>query len=239
MYKLLTILLAATLLASCENVQNETTRAFTPEIDEPEFYFQGTVSVDGNQTPFSLFIGATDDNNQRFFMGSTLSAGNNGPTLLVGTYIANLNVAQRILPRIELQFWPDNLGDDSVWQPEEIQDYFAVGNQYSLGGEGADYFHLSLLLPLDGTSPDVETSQSRFLESPDGQLIITEVEEYHFTDIGAEMVSREGLLIRCEFEAEVGRYDSLADQADGMPGFQTDEVVEFRDGEATFFVPYD
>lgn len=241
MYKLLTVLLAATFLASCDNVQKEMTKAFTPEIGEPAFYFQGAVSDDSGQIPFNLFIGPADSGpeGQRFFLGSTLSAGSNGPTLLVGAYNANINAPVRIRPRIELQFWPDNLGDDSVWQPEEIRDYFAVGNQYSLGDEGANYFHFSLLLPLNGTSLDVETSQSRFLENPRGQLTITGVEEYRFTDIGAEMLPREGLLIRCEFEAEVGRYDSLADQADGMPGFQTDEVVEFREGEAALFVPYD
>jgi len=241
MYKLFIIFLSVVLLTSCEEARNETTSAFTPEIDEPEFYFQGIVSNKGVQTPFTLLIGPADSGPEkdRFFLGSTLSVGNDGPTLLVGAYNSNTKASVRILPRIELQFWPDNIGDDGFWEGGEIQQFFAVGNQYELGGEGAGFFHFSLLLPLDGSSLDVETSQARFLESPSGLLTITEVEDYSFTDIGAEMVPRTGLLVRCTFEAEFGRYDPAADQADGMPGFRTDEMVEFREGEAAFFVPYE
>lgn len=241
MCKLMTVLLAVTLLASCEGVHKEMTKAFTPEFEEPVFYFQGSVSDDSGQIPFDLIIGPADSGpeNDRYFLGSNLFAENGRPTLLVGAYNANINASVRIRPRIELQFWPDNVGDDKVWQAEEVRDFFSVGNQYVLGGEGGAYFHFSILLSLNENPPDIETSQSRFLANPDGLLTITAVEEYSFTDIGAEMVPRAGLLVRCTFEAEVGRYDVEADQADGMPGFRTDEVVEFREGEAAIFVPYE
>jgi hypothetical protein len=241
MYKLMTILLTAAFLVSCDSMQNEMTKAFTPEIDEPEFYFQGIVSDGNGQMPFDLFIGPANSGpeGQRFFLGSTLSSGNNGPTLLVGAYNANINAPVRIEPRIELQFWPDNVGEDQVWQADEVRAFFAAGNQYELGGEVSTNFHFSLLLPLNGNTPDIETSQSRFLDSPNGLLTITATEDYNFTDIGAEMVPRMGLLVRCTFNADVGRYDVEADQADGMPSFSTDEVVEFTAGEAVIFVPFE
>lgn len=242
MFKMTTILIAAMLLISCERLQMETTSAFIPEISEPEFYFQGTVRDDGAQTPFTLLIGPADSGreNQRFFLGSTLSFGENGHTLLVGAYNANTSALLRILPRIEFQFWPGNIGTDDIWQAEEVREFFTVGNQYMLGGKGAAYFNFSLLMPLDGSPLDVETSKSRYLDNPSGLLTITGVEEYRFTDIGAEMVPRSGLLVRCAFEAEIGRYDLEADQADGNPNFfRTDEVVEFTEGEAVFFVAYD
>jgi hypothetical protein len=98
---------------------------------------------------------------------------------------------------------------------------------------------LLLHLPIGGPY-DGRPSRPSYLANPEGALIITAIEDYNYPSRTLNGLRSYGKLIRCTFAGQLGRYDSLADQADGDPNFfQPDEVVELQNGEAVFYVEYE
>jgi len=199
------------------------------EIREPE---------QSSFTPFEIKIGRyeNEDGYDAQFWQSDVSQGESGPTLIVGTY--NAFYALSTVPVFGLQFWAEELPATRVWNAEELETFFAPGTNFEFG-EGFGKVDLMMNLPIDNPA-GVKASRSTFLATPQGHLTITAIEDLDYPVYGRTSERRYGKLVHCTFSGQIGRYDSLADQADGDPSFfQTDEVVEIENGEAVFYVNYD
>lgn len=219
-----------------------TDQGFQPIEVDSEFYYSGLVVGHTNSASLQIDIAQYKENGdpELFFMGSTLSRGAAGPTLLVGAYTNKTNPSVfPDVPRIELQFWPGSLAEQGTWSDAAVEAFFAAGNTFELGNGEMNQFGLKVLLPIVGDGGlDARASSSDFLENPTGTLTITAVDDYRFTDYAVSEEATEGLMVKCAFEAEIGRYNLAADEADGNQAFITDEVVQVLDGEAVIFVPY-
>ncbi|WP_156825779.1 hypothetical protein [Lewinella cohaerens] len=137
------------------------------------------------------------------------------------------------------QFWPEEATPNQPMTKALVEEFFALGNNFSFG-EGAGKVDVSLRLPIGGPYEELQVSKSSFLNTPIGQLTIIEMEDYSYTEkksVTEEIIT--GKLIRCTLEGQIGRYDRSVDSSDGMPWFETDEVVEIANAECVFFVEYD
>lgn len=196
----------------------------TGEIREPE---QSTFS------PFSVSLGWFNESEGFVFWQGDISEGELGTTLIMGAY-GDLSLR----PMFGFQFWSADLPSDRDWTKEEVEILFAPGTSFPFG-EGPGKVDFSLRLPIGGPFAELEPSKSSFLAAPEGTLIVIDTEDYNFTDhSGIPVINVKGKLIRCTIEGQVGRYDKFDDQADGMPWFETNEVVEIANGEVVFYVEY-
>lgn len=190
---------------------------------------------------FQIDIGTPDDSilEQYFYWNADVSEGQLGPTLIVGAYTS--------LPTFDpvsyfgMQFWSDQLPADRQWTREELEQFFAPGNVFELG-QGPGLVDVSFRYPGvdDFGSLDEISSKSSFLENPAGQLVVTKVEEYHFT--GPRLPQNfgtiyDGKLISCLVNAEVGLNRSTPNWRN-TGSLATDEVLALREVEVTFFVSY-
>lgn len=234
MNKLFQILCVFFLLVSActkpEILPKESTEART------EAFARGELREPGqpNFEPFRVDIGPAGDTLDYIFWQSDVSLGELGPTLLTGAYATDLITSR---PIVGFQFWSDELPDDRLWTGPELEEFFAPGTTFDFG-EGPGRVDVAVLLPLSATFLDYDflPSKPSYLADPQGTLTITGIEDIAYDPYLVVDDSRQGKLISCTFSGELGRYDGLADQADGYPGFDTDEVVEVRNGEAVFFV---
>jgi len=136
------------------------------------------------------------------------------------------------------QFWPEEAIPNQSMTKEQLEDFFTPGNSFVFG-EGEGKVDVALRLPIGGPYAELRVSKSSFLDTPQGHLTIIEMEDYTYTESNTvPSQTIRGKLIRCAIEGQIGRYDISVDTSDGMPWFETDEVVEIANTECVFFVEY-
>lgn len=230
-------------LMACTACQEATqTTAFTLDYGPVEFYFNGIIADEETSTPFDIEIGTKQipGETDRYYLGIGLVDSPDGDWFEVNAFTNNFNRARSGRSRIHLQFWPDNIGTDDVWDKAEVQSYFAEDKVFTIGEQDASVFSFGILLSQYDTIVDSELSSNQFLANPTGEFTITYVEDYEYENYpyGVPTIIQ-GQIVRGTLWAEVGRYNLEDDQADGNPNyFRTDDVVTFEDGEVSFFVPY-
>jgi hypothetical protein len=227
-------------LISMLNVACEKEDKFVPEVQfsiESDLFASGELRETGEDdfAPFYIGIGDTNTEIGHIFWQSGFSEGQLGSTLIIGVYPTELITTT---PLFGLQFWSDQFPTDQDWTAGEMSDFFAPGTTFEFG-QGPDKVELSLLLPIGGPyAPG--PSRSSYLVDPVGSLTVTSIEDFNYPIATRPGESRYGMIIRATFSGQIGRYDSLADQADGNPNvFITDEVVELQNGEVAFYVNYE
>ena len=170
------------------------------------------------------------------FTGAKTLVDDLGSKLVIsGTQV---NIIQELY---RLQFWGNDLPVDRLLTVSEIEEFFVPGRSFAFGS-GEDKVDLGILLPLRELY-DNRLSRPVFLANPSGELSVESIEDYDYPIYNYTSQPNEhsyGKLITCSFNGQIGRYDGLADQADGDPSFyQTDEVVELIDGKVTFYLEYE
>ena len=228
------ILIFSVFLFSCEKNND-----FNPTIinEKTNVFASGELREAGQNSfaPFRIEIGKTNEELEYIFWHGDFSEGELGGTLIAGAYPTEL---WNTTPLFGLQFWSDVLPGNRNWTSAELDTFFAPGTTFAFG-QGPGKVELFLHLPIGGPY-DGKPSRPSFLASPQGSLTITAIEDYDFFINPYSNGHSYGKLIRCTFAGQLGRYNSLADQADGNPNFfQTDEVVELQNGEAVFYVEYE
>lgn len=182
---------------------------------------------------FRLAVGRVEGEDGFLFTGSTVSVGELGRTLIVNAYRQNSSPRGA---RFEFQFWSDKLPGNRNWTMAELQGFFSAGAVFSFG-QGVGKVDVGLLLPIESGS-DFRPSKATHLENPEGALMVSKTEPYSYQELnplGGN--TKQGLLLYCNFAGQIGRYDLIADQTDGSTDtYQTDEVVEIKNGEAILFV---
>ncbi|MEM1215725.1 MAG: hypothetical protein AAGJ82_08585 [Bacteroidota bacterium] len=137
------------------------------------------------------------------------------------------------------QFWPTAATPDEVMSKASVEGFFAPGNRFSFG-EGEGKVDVSLRLPIGGPYGELRPSKSSYLAAPEGELTITAMEDYTFTEkIGVTARTVTGKLVHYTLAGQLGYYDLSADTADGMPWFETNEIVEITAAEGVFFVAFE
>lgn len=151
-----------------------------------------------------------------------------GPALLV-------DIRERLgwnnFYRFGLEFWATP-GEEALWSEAHLKKMFEPGSTFSFG-EGPGKVDLSFA----HRDPDFfedERSKASFLKQPDGQLSVTQTEDYSYTSPGQETVR--GMLVHCTFEGSIGQYDRF--EGAWLDDFTTNTALEIREGKATFFVAY-
>jgi hypothetical protein len=107
---------------------------------------------------------------------------------------------------------------------------FSAGQVYPFGS-GPGRADISFAYPRAAHVKE-ERSRASYLEQPDGQLEIVKVEDYSYGR--ADGPRTDGLLVHCNFEGKLGRYDWFYDSS--TENYTTDVALEVRNGEATFFL---
>lgn len=170
------------------------------------------------------------------FTGADASVGELGNTLIIAG--AQFNIIGELY---RLQFWAPDFPVDRLWNPSEIEQFFALGRTFTFGS-GVGKVDIGIALPRREPF-DVELSRPTYLAAPEGELIVENIEDYDYPvySIFFQLNQRSyGKLVECSFSGQIGRYDGLADQADGDPSFyQTDEVVELSNGKVIFYLEYE
>jgi hypothetical protein len=240
MYTRLIFILTLTLCIVSTSCQHEL--EVQPEISATDEtgYVRGAIQEEGDQgfTDFEITIGrkGMDGLFDAPFWQGNVSQGELGPTLIVGAYNAFYTISSE--PFFGLQFWSASLPANREWNSEELDAFFSPGTTFEFG-QGAGKVDLMLSLPI-GNPTDINASRSSFLAEAEGSLSITKIEDFDYPVYSRTSERRYGKLVHCTFSGKIGKYDSLADQADGDPSFfQTDEEVEILNGEAVFYVNYD
>lgn len=178
----------------------------------------------------------TADRIAYLFTSVNISTRELGNTLTVEGRHTDLIPRERYL----VQFWANDFPEDRQWTADEIASFFYPDKSFAFG-QGEGMVDIMFLLPSRNVV-DNSLSRSSYLENPQGTLVVESVEDFNYTLYGLYPGPYEsyGKLITCSFNGQVGRYDGLADQADGDPDFyQTDEVVELIDGKVTFYLEYE
>ena len=223
-----------TLLTSCQ-----TSDDFISVLEKIDtgIYAAGVIREEG-QSEFSNFridVGDVAGSLSYIFWLGDISQGTLGTTYILGAYPSELINSR---PLFGLQFWSESLPDDRSWTKLELENFFSPGNSFSFG-RGFGKVELLLQIPLEGPYFN-KASRPSYLENPQGTLTIIELTDYDYETYYPVNGHSYGKLVRCTFSGQLGKYDHLADQADGDPDvFITDEVVELRNGEALFYVEYD
>lgn len=188
-----------------------------------------TISFETGERPIG------EDRNH-LFTGANYLIGELGATLIIAGgqslyYLKNQYV---------LQFWSDLLPGNQAWTAAELVDYFEPGKVFPFG-EGVGKVDVGVHLPRR-VPGDLKLSKASYLENPSGELIVETIEDYEYFLYGLypSTLKSYGKLISCSFSGTVGRYDNIADEADGNNDyFETDEVVELLNGKVTFYVEYE
>jgi hypothetical protein len=189
---------------------------------------------------FLINIGTPDTTlfEEYFYWNADVSEGELGPTLIVGAYSSKSTFDP--VSYFGLQFWSDQLPADRQWNKEELEAFFAPGNTFQLG-QGSGLVDVSFRYPgVDdfGLLDDI-SSKSSFLANPVGQLVVTKIEEFQFEGIRLTQTRGsvyDGFLVSCMVNAEVGLNRDKANWRYDAEDLTTDDVIELREVELTFFV---
>jgi len=130
-----------------------------------------------------------------------------------------------------LEFWADPPAEEP-WTEAHLKAMFQPGKVFPFG-EGPGKVDLSILNKDYDFFID-ERSKSTYLQTPNGQLEITKVEDYRYQVRNREEV--QGLLVYCTFEGSLGRFDQVF--SFWQEDFTTPVKIQVRNGEAAFFLAY-
>ncbi len=210
---------------------------YVPQITkvEPQVVMRGEIKEPGQSdfVSFELVTGAqNNDLAFWFWQGNVSNSELGGDTYIGGTYGIGHS-----RPFWGVQFWTAVSSGDNRWSEAQIESFFQPGKHFPFG-KGNGKVDLLLRLPFGGPY-DPETSRPSHLANPEGMLTVIAIEPFDYPLNTNGNKHSYGKLVHCTFSGQLGRYDSLADQADGDPSFfQTDEVVELRNGELVFYISY-
>ncbi len=204
---------------------------------EPQVFIRGEIREpeQSDFVPFDITVGKKDEPLRFLFWGGYVSESELGGEVYIGGAYSS-NVTGR--PYWGLQLWQDVPSEKGVWTQEQIESIFEPGTVFPFG-KGAGKVDLLLRVPLDSVYNSNNCSRPSYLADPEGALEVIGLEplDYELFTIGNN--HSYGMLVHCVFSGQLGRHDYIADGADGNPNFyQTDDVVELRNGELTFYIEY-
>lgn len=226
-------------ISSCE--QGEIATIILEE-EQVDIFLKGQISEpeDSDFSDFSISLGLINETDGYLFWQNAVTErpfqkypfDGYHTTLIMGAYPSDDGTSQAYFG---FQFWPEEAIPNQSMTKAQLEDFFAPGNSFTFG-EGEGQVDVALRLPIGGPYAELRVSKSSFLDAPQGNLTIIEMEDYTYTERITETIT--GKLIRCTIEGQIGRYDISVDTSDGMPWFETDEVVEVSNTECVFFVEY-
>jgi hypothetical protein len=239
-YQYLYLLLFLFIIQACEPANP---LAISTDFDTVPLQIKGAYQGpdEADFVDFTIYIGAPqeDEFGSYYYWNADVSESELGATLIAGAYTSKFTFDP--VTYFGLQFWSDQLPADRQWTSEELEQFFTPGTVFELG-QGSGLVDVSFRYPEvdDFGSLDDIPSKSSFLAHPEGQLLVTDIQEYQFEGIrpsGNREVIGDGKLISCIVNAEVGlnRDTPIFRNTDT---FLTDEVLELREVEVTFYVAY-
>lgn len=239
-YQYLYLLLFESIIQACEPANP---LAISTDFDTVPLQIKGAYQGpdEADFVDFTIYIGAPldDEFGSYYYWNADVSESELGATLITGVYTSKITFDP--VSYFGLQFWSDQLPADRQWNSEELEQFFMPGTVFELG-RGPGLVDVSFRYPEvdDFGSLDDMASKSSFLAQPEGQLVVTDIEEYQFEGIrpsGNREIIGNGKLISCIVNAELGlNRDSLTFR--NATPFLTDEVLELREVEVTFYVAY-
>lgn len=219
-------------LSACQPQENVLS---VVKVEDLGLFASGEIGAAGqaNFSPFRIEMEENEENYTQLFWDSRPAQ-----SIYDATYYVSLFPSDRKTSswRFALQFFSDDLRlGNFTWSAADLEAFFPPGKTFGFGF-GNNKVNVSLLLPHGGPTYDLRASRSTFLNEPEGELTIMSIEDFSYPLSSTD--ERHGKLIRCTFSGQIGRYDAAADPTNGTGYFQTDEVMEIRNGEVLFWAAY-